>query len=71
MPHTTANEGQGGRPHQLFWPEGPEFVRTAARFGATIVPLSAVGVDDGLEVVLDGPELLRLPLLGVQPNKMF
>eukprot|EP00667_Euglena_gracilis_P003957 EG_transcript_3970 len=53
-----------GEAYQLFWPEGPEFVRTAARFGATIVPLSAVGVDDGLEVVLDGPELLRLPLLG-------
>jgi hypothetical protein len=34
----------------LFWPEHPEFVRTAARFGAKIVPFGVVGEDDFGEV---------------------
>eukprot|EP00976_Prorocentrum_cordatum_P105197 1194183-Prorocentrum_minimum.AAC.6 len=36
----------------------------AARFDATIVPLSAVGADDGVDLLLDGPELLKLPFVG-------
>ncbi|KAL6761607.1 hypothetical protein V8C86DRAFT_1825639 [Haematococcus lacustris] len=50
--------------YQLFWPERPEFVRMAARFGATIVPFSAVGAEDGLNHVLDAKELLSLPFVG-------
>jgi len=34
----------------LFWPDHPEFVRMAARFGATIVPFGAVGEDDLAQV---------------------
>jgi len=34
----------------LIWPDHPEFVRMAARFGATIVPFGAVGEDDIAEV---------------------
>lgn len=34
----------------MFWPDHPEFVRMAARFGATIVPFGAVGEDDITEV---------------------
>lgn len=30
----------------MFWPEQPEFVRMASRFGATIVPFGVVGEDD-------------------------
>lgn len=32
---------QRGEEYQLFWPGRPEFVRMAARFGATIVPFAA------------------------------
>lgn len=39
-----------GEEYELFWPNQPEFVRMAARFGATIVPFAAVGEDDLLEV---------------------
>eukprot|EP01025_Chloroclados_australasicus_P007168 TRINITY_DN12288_c0_g1_i1.p1 TRINITY_DN12288_c0_g1~~TRINITY_DN12288_c0_g1_i1.p1 ORF type:complete len:714 (+),score=35.25 TRINITY_DN12288_c0_g1_i1:137-2278(+) len=50
--------------YQLFWPERPEFVRMAARFGATIVPFSAIGVDDSVIEILASEDLLSLPIIG-------
>jgi hypothetical protein len=40
-----------GEEYKLFWPEQPEFVRMAARLGATIVPFGVVGEDDLAEVL--------------------
>jgi hypothetical protein len=34
----------------LFWPEQPEFVRMASRFGAKIIPFGVVGEDDICDV---------------------
>lgn len=34
----------------MFWPDQPEFVRMAAKFGTTIVPFGVVGEDDIAEV---------------------
>ncbi|CAI9290641.1 unnamed protein product [Lactuca saligna] len=42
-----------GEVHKLFWPEQQEFVRMAAKFGATIVPFGCVGEDDVSEMILD------------------
>ncbi|KAL2517044.1 Acyltransferase-like protein [Abeliophyllum distichum] len=53
-----------GEKYKLFWPDQPEFVRMAARFGATIVPFGVVGEDDVAELVLDYDDLLRIPILG-------
>lgn len=53
-----------GEEYQLFWPERSEFVRMAAKYGATIVPFAAIGVDDSLEILVDGEELQRTPVLG-------
>lgn len=39
-----------GEEYKLFWPKQQEFVRMAARFGATIVPFGAVGEDDIAQV---------------------
>jgi hypothetical protein len=39
-----------GEEYKLIWPKQQEFVRMAARFGATIVPFGAVGEDDIAEV---------------------
>lgn len=39
-----------GEAHKVFWPDQPEFVKMAARFGATIIPMCAVGEDDLFEV---------------------
>ncbi|KAM3402082.1 hypothetical protein ACQJBY_006184 [Aegilops geniculata] len=39
-----------GEEYKLFWPDQPEFVRMAARFGVTVVPFGFVGEDDILEV---------------------
>ncbi|KAL2645523.1 hypothetical protein R1flu_013110 [Riccia fluitans] len=52
-----------GEQYKLIWSERAEFVRTAIRHGATIVPFAAVGGDDIMEVVLDQDELLRLPFV--------
>ena len=47
--------------YQVFWPEKTDFVRVAAKFNATIVPLAAIGAADSVEILLDAPELLQLP----------
>lgn len=49
--------------YQLFWPERAEFVRMAARFGATIVPLAAVGLEDSVEIIVDANDLSNIPIL--------
>lgn len=43
-------DGRQGEEYKLFWPDQPEFVRMAARFGVTIVPFGVVGEDDIAEV---------------------
>eukprot|EP00268_Persea_americana_P053045 TRINITY_DN5981_c1_g2_i6.p1 TRINITY_DN5981_c1_g2~~TRINITY_DN5981_c1_g2_i6.p1 ORF type:complete len:704 (+),score=126.08 TRINITY_DN5981_c1_g2_i6:141-2252(+) len=52
-----------GEEYKLFWPDQPEFVRMAARFGATIVPFGVVGEDDIVELLLDYNELTRIPFI--------
>ncbi|XP_030466936.1 phytyl ester synthase 1, chloroplastic-like isoform X1 [Syzygium oleosum] len=52
-----------GEEYKLFWPDQPEFVRMAARFGATIVPFGTVGEDDITELVLDNNDLMKIPLV--------
>jgi hypothetical protein len=53
-----------GENYQLFWPDGAtqaDFVRLAARAGALIIPVAAVGADDSFELLADTDEMLRLP----------
>ena len=57
--------------NRLFWPQHEEFVRMCARLGVTIVPFAAYGPDDSFEIVLDGEEMLRLPLLGDSVRRQF
>eukprot|EP00262_Sarcandra_glabra_P020684 TRINITY_DN8379_c0_g1_i1.p1 TRINITY_DN8379_c0_g1~~TRINITY_DN8379_c0_g1_i1.p1 ORF type:complete len:701 (+),score=98.94 TRINITY_DN8379_c0_g1_i1:35-2104(+) len=52
-----------GEKYKLFWPGQSEFVRMAARFGATIVPFGAVGEDDIFEMFLDYEDFMRIPFL--------
>jgi len=47
--------------YELFWPEKVDFVRVAARFNATIVPISAVGAADSANILVDAPDMLNLP----------
>lgn len=44
------NDSWQGEEYKLFWPDEPEFVRMAAKFGATIIPFGSVGEDDITEV---------------------
>jgi len=50
--------------YQLFWPEKVDFVRTAARFNATIIPVCGLGMADSFNILLDSDELLDFPVLG-------
>ncbi|KAL3652756.1 hypothetical protein CASFOL_002437 [Castilleja foliolosa] len=52
-----------GEEYKLFWPDKPEFVRMAARFGAKIVPFGVVGEDDLFKLFLDYDDLMRIPLM--------
>lgn len=53
--------------YKLFWPEKTDFVRIAAKFNATIVPLSAIGAADSVNIVADATELVNLPF-GIGEN---
>ncbi len=50
--------------YQIFWPEKPDFVRTAAKFNATIIPLCGIGMADTFQILLDSSELTQLPIIG-------
>ncbi|XP_027114435.1 acyltransferase-like protein At1g54570, chloroplastic [Coffea eugenioides] len=52
-----------GETYKLFWPDQPEFVRMAAKFGATIVPFGVIGEDDMAELVFDYNDLMKIPVL--------
>jgi len=52
-----------GEEYKLFWPKQPEFVRMAARFGATIVPFGGVGLDDGFDMLLEPKQIRAIPVL--------
>uniref|UniRef100_A0A6M2EXF1 Acyltransferase n=1 Tax=Populus davidiana TaxID=266767 RepID=A0A6M2EXF1_9ROSI len=52
-----------GEEYKLFWPDQQEFVRMAAKFGATIVPFGTVGEDDLAELVLDYNDFMKIPVL--------
>ena len=54
----------GGRSdYPLFWPDKTDFVRTAVKFNATIVPFSAVGMAESAQLVLTYEQLQRVPFL--------
>ena len=53
-----------GEEYKLFWPGKSEFVRMAAKYDAIIVPFAGVGVDDSMDIVLDGQEVQNLPIIG-------
>lgn len=46
------------------WRESPDFVRLAARVGATIVPFAAVGADDAYDTMMETQQLIEHPVLG-------
>ncbi|KAI3973018.1 hypothetical protein MKX01_019676 [Papaver californicum] len=57
-----------GEEYKCFWPDQPEFVRMAAKFGATIVPFGVVGEDDITQIsisfyVLDYDDQMKIPFL--------
>lgn len=59
-----------GEAYKLMWPQRAEFVRMAAKFGATIVPFAAIGADESVTTHINGDELERLQKLLPQPPQL-
>jgi hypothetical protein len=57
--------------YQIFWPDQTDFVRTAAKFNATVVPLSSIGAADSVVILANPETLLNLPILGNLVAKSF
>jgi len=56
-----------GEKYKLFWPsasKSSDFVPLAAKAGATIVPVAAIGAEEGFNMLLDADEMLELPYFG-------
>ncbi|KAK3241622.1 hypothetical protein CYMTET_48630 [Cymbomonas tetramitiformis] len=60
-----------GEKYKLLWKDETDFVRLAMRFGATIVPFSAVGVDDAFDIKMDATDLLGSPVVGNTIREML
>ena len=57
----------GDRNYPLQWVQTKtDFVRTAARFNAIIIPFSAIGMAESFNVVLEPEDVLKLPIIGPQ-----
>ncbi|KAJ6844759.1 acyltransferase-like protein, chloroplastic isoform X1 [Iris pallida] len=56
--------------YKLFWPEKPEFVRMASRFGAQIIPFAVVGEDDLFKVVIDLDDLVNVPFYNLLHKRL-
>jgi hypothetical protein len=50
--------------YPLMWPHKPDFVRTAAKFNATIIPLSAVGMLESARVLVEAKDVPKIPFIG-------
>jgi 1-acyl-sn-glycerol-3-phosphate acyltransferase len=59
-----------GESYKLIWPAKPEFVRTAMRHGAVIIPMAAVGGDEFIKIVLDQQQIMSLPIVGEQLQRL-
>jgi hypothetical protein len=46
--------------YKLIWSDRPEFVRAAARYGATIVPFGAVGCEESSNAIMNSDNVVRL-----------
>jgi hypothetical protein len=53
-----------GERNVLRWRDEADFVRPAARLDAIIVPFSSAGADDAVDLLIDGQEMQRLPVVG-------
>jgi hypothetical protein len=52
-----------GETYKIVWPGKAEFVRMAAKFGATIVPFAAIGCDEAVTHHLSADEVEQLQKL--------
>ena len=54
----------GRKDYSLHWPQKVDFVRTAAKFNATIIPFASVGMVDSVNVLAEPEDIFELPFVG-------
>lgn len=66
-----AKEALSGRKdYPLFWPTKVDFVRTAARFNATIIPVGAIGMVDSVNVLVEADDVFDIPFIGERARNL-
>lgn len=58
------NVTKDGERYSLRWPQKQEFVTTAARFNATIIPMSIFGIEDSFSLMSYFTQLGGTPIIG-------
>ena len=58
-----------GEAYQLKWTKQTDFIRMAASFNAIVIPFGAVGIEESLNMVLDGKEIRELPYFGTRAKR--
>lgn len=58
-----------GQKNKIHWRDDTDFVRPAAKLNAIVVPFSSFGADEAVDVIVDGREMQRLPILGAYITK--
>ena len=58
-----------GEEYQLFWPSNVDFIRMAALCDSIIVPVSAIGLSESINVIWDSREILDVPIIGSMAQK--
>lgn len=48
--------------YKLFWTDKAEFVRTAIKFKAMIIPVAAVGLEESMSIIFDREEMMNMPI---------
>jgi pimeloyl-ACP methyl ester carboxylesterase/SAM-dependent methyltransferase len=54
--------------YPLYWPDKVDFVRVAAKLNATVIPLSAIGVVESVNVVVE--DVYQLPFIGARARNL-
>ena len=67
-----------GEKYQLIWKDRLGFARLAIAHGCTIVPVAALGVEDAVDILYDGDDMMASPIVGsllrrlhIRPDFLF
>lgn len=60
-----------GEKNAVQWKTSTDFIRPAVRHNTILVPFSSAGADDSVDLLLDGQEMQKLPIVGPALTKLL